>query len=94
MIIIGRPLHGVPIPALLFPAVNCWATSVRPLCRLKLYFWAKPIGTVHAYIGAMRTGMGRLQVGPGPMAVLHEGLPNDSNLSRRHHGRDSSVDRG
>ena len=41
--ILRRPLHGLQIFQLLFPAVNCWATIVRPLCRLRnLLLWAKP----------------------------------------------------
>src|SRR6266478_2382510 len=30
----SRPLHGLNILRLLFPAVNCWATIIRPLCGL------------------------------------------------------------
>src|SRR5206468_12640247 len=29
-----RPLHGLQLLSLLSPAVNCWATIIRPLCGL------------------------------------------------------------
>jgi hypothetical protein len=30
----SRPLHGLEPLQLLIPAVNCWATVIRPLCGL------------------------------------------------------------
>src|SRR5882724_7771844 len=39
----SRPLHGLQILQLLFPAVNCWATIIRPLCGLRnLLFGQSP----------------------------------------------------
>ncbi len=46
----SRPLHGLRLPFALIPAVNCWATIIRPLSRtrLRMTFCTKPF-TVLAF---------------------------------------------
>src|SRR6266404_1280842 len=36
--LLSRPFHGLRILQPLIPAVNCWASIIRPLCGLKLLF--------------------------------------------------------
>src|SRR5258705_3865504 len=42
----SRPLHGLWILALFIPAVNCWATIIRPLCGLISLPFVQSLGTI------------------------------------------------